>query len=78
MRAELKGIIEGMKLAWDKGIRKLRIQSDSKVAVDLFCSAESSFRTHDALPVQFTELCSREWQILFITFTAKQTLQRIF
>ncbi|CAN1152297.1 hypothetical protein LINPERPRIM_LOCUS28851 [Linum perenne] len=54
MRAELKGIIEGMKLAWDKGIRKLRIQSDSKVAVDLLCSVESSCNTHDALPVQFT------------------------
>ncbi|CAN1744334.1 Putative ribonuclease H protein At1g65750, partial [Linum perenne] len=30
MRAELRGIVEGTKLAWNKGIRNLRIQSDSK------------------------------------------------
>ncbi|CAN1152298.1 Putative ribonuclease H protein At1g65750 [Linum perenne] len=46
MRAELKGIIEGMKLAWDKGIRKLRIQSDSKVAVDLLCSGMADLIHH--------------------------------
>ncbi|CAN1331261.1 hypothetical protein LINPERPRIM_LOCUS35256 [Linum perenne] len=35
MRVELRGIVEGMKLAWNKGIKKLRIQSDSKAAVEM-------------------------------------------
>ncbi|CAN1130924.1 Putative ribonuclease H protein At1g65750 [Linum perenne] len=35
MRAELRGIIEGMSLAWDKGVRKLCIQTDSKAAVSI-------------------------------------------
>ncbi|CAN1247531.1 Putative ribonuclease H protein At1g65750 [Linum perenne] len=63
MRAELKGTIEGMKLAWDKGMRKLRVQSDSKVVVDMISSAAAGYNTHAALLLQFTELCSREWQV---------------
>ncbi|CAN1347206.1 hypothetical protein LINPERPRIM_LOCUS41016 [Linum perenne] len=35
MRAELQGIIEGMRLTWDKDIRKLCIQTDSKAAISL-------------------------------------------
>ncbi|CAN1254849.1 hypothetical protein LINPERPRIM_LOCUS8787 [Linum perenne] len=34
-RAELRGIIDDMRLAWDKGIRKLCIQTDSKAAISL-------------------------------------------
>ncbi|CAN1120182.1 Putative ribonuclease H protein At1g65750 [Linum perenne] len=33
MRDELCDVIEGMRLAWDKGVRKLSIQIDSKVAI---------------------------------------------
>ncbi|CAN1295022.1 Putative ribonuclease H protein At1g65750 [Linum perenne] len=42
MRAELRGIIEGMKLAWDKGIRKLSIQSDSRAAVQMLSNRNIS------------------------------------
>ncbi|CAN1148459.1 hypothetical protein LINPERPRIM_LOCUS38102 [Linum perenne] len=35
MRAELRGIVEGMKLAWEKGIHKLLIHTDSLAAVEM-------------------------------------------
>ncbi|CAN1807942.1 hypothetical protein LINPERHAP1_LOCUS25237 [Linum perenne] len=35
MRAELRGIVEGTELAWDKDIGKVRIQSDYNAAVEL-------------------------------------------
>ncbi|CAN1770091.1 hypothetical protein LINPERHAP1_LOCUS11499 [Linum perenne] len=44
MRVEFRGIIEGMRLAWDKGIRKLAIQTDSTTVVALI--ADSTFRRH--------------------------------
>ncbi|CAN1319546.1 Putative ribonuclease H protein At1g65750 [Linum perenne] len=35
MRAKLRGIVEGMKLSWKRGIQKLSIQTDSKAAVEM-------------------------------------------
>ncbi|CAN1255864.1 hypothetical protein LINPERPRIM_LOCUS9115, partial [Linum perenne] len=56
MRAELRGIIERMKLVWDKGIRKLLIQTDSKVAADMLSGVESRNNQHANLIEQASEL----------------------
>ncbi|CAN1254624.1 Putative ribonuclease H protein At1g65750 [Linum perenne] len=61
MRAELRGIVEGMKLAWDLGIRKLMIQTDSKAAADMLSVPGNSTSRHASLLQQFSELLSREW-----------------
>ncbi|CAN1162580.1 Putative ribonuclease H protein At1g65750 [Linum perenne] len=58
MRAELRSIVEGMKLAWDKSIRRLLIETDSKAAVDMLSSLESSNNQHVILLEQFSELSS--------------------
>ncbi|CAN1725502.1 Putative ribonuclease H protein At1g65750, partial [Linum perenne] len=63
MRAELRGIVVGMKLAWDKRIRKLRIQIDSKAAADMLLEPGSRNNKHANLLHQFSELISREWSI---------------
>ncbi|CAN1346572.1 Putative ribonuclease H protein At1g65750, partial [Linum perenne] len=63
MRVELRGIVEGTQLAWDKGIRKLRIQSDSRVAVELLSNPSEGNNQHANLIQQFHELSSRDWQI---------------
>ncbi|CAN1170101.1 hypothetical protein LINPERHAP2_LOCUS28790 [Linum perenne] len=49
MRADLRGIVEGMQLVWNKGTRKLRVQSDSKAAMDMFSISKSGCSTHAAL-----------------------------
>ncbi|CAN1777365.1 Putative ribonuclease H protein At1g65750 [Linum perenne] len=63
MREELRGVIEGMKMAWNKGIRILRIQTDSKAAVDLLSDSHNRNTQHASLIEQFSELSAREWQV---------------
>ncbi|CAN1148460.1 hypothetical protein LINPERPRIM_LOCUS38102 [Linum perenne] len=43
MRAELRGIVEGMKLAWEKGIHKLLIHTDSLAAVEMLFNFDDYF-----------------------------------
>ncbi|CAN1346189.1 hypothetical protein LINPERPRIM_LOCUS40677 [Linum perenne] len=33
VRAEMRGIVEGLGIAWDKGLRRLCIQSDSACCI---------------------------------------------
>ncbi|CAN1823818.1 hypothetical protein LINPERHAP1_LOCUS30518 [Linum perenne] len=60
MRAELRGIVEGMKLAWNTGIRKLCIQSYSKAAVKMLSNLGSTNNQHVILIEPFSELSSRD------------------
>ncbi|CAN1219920.1 Putative ribonuclease H protein At1g65750 [Linum perenne] len=46
MRAELQGIVEGMRLAWDKGVRKLNIQTDSRAAVAILQNESETTHRH--------------------------------
>ncbi|CAN1134499.1 Putative ribonuclease H protein At1g65750 [Linum perenne] len=63
MRSELRAIVEGMKLAWSKGIRRLRIQTDSKAAVAMLSSPNNANNQHASIIEQFSELSSRAWQV---------------
>ncbi|CAN1856051.1 Putative ribonuclease H protein At1g65750 [Linum perenne] len=63
MRVELRGIAEGTKLAWDRGIRKLRIESDSKAAVEMLSSPSSSSNQHANIIEQFVDMSSQDWKI---------------
>ncbi|CAN1192031.1 Putative ribonuclease H protein At1g65750, partial [Linum perenne] len=64
MRAELRGIIEGMKIAWDKGIRRLCIQTDSQAAVLLLTSNDGRLYRHMSLVEQFLDWRNRDWEVL--------------
>ncbi|CAN1835860.1 Putative ribonuclease H protein At1g65750 [Linum perenne] len=77
MRAELRGIIEGMRLAWSMGIRKLRIQTDSKAAVEMLSKFNTQNNQHASLIEQFVSSLLMIGSCPFITFTAKLTLLRI-
>ncbi|CAN1291028.1 Putative ribonuclease H protein At1g65750, partial [Linum perenne] len=46
MRSELRAIVEGMELAWNKGIRKLRVQTDSKAAVAMLSKPNNVNNQH--------------------------------
>ncbi|CAN1175637.1 Putative ribonuclease H protein At1g65750 [Linum perenne] len=63
MRAELRGIIEGIILAWEKGIRKLCIQTDSRAAVNILSCVENRLNRHTSLVQQFQELKLRDWVV---------------
>ncbi|CAN1837535.1 Putative ribonuclease H protein At1g65750 [Linum perenne] len=62
-RAEIKAIVEGLKIAWHIGIRKIAIQSDSKAAVTILQNSEVSTSPHRALIAEFHELRSRDWVV---------------
>ncbi|CAN1256136.1 Putative ribonuclease H protein At1g65750 [Linum perenne] len=62
-RAEIRGIVEGMRLAWNKGVRKLAIQTDSKCAVQLLQKIGNNDHQHAALIIAYEELTRREWDV---------------
>ncbi|CAN1314140.1 Putative ribonuclease H protein At1g65750 [Linum perenne] len=64
-RAEIRAIVEGTKLAWSLGIRKLNIQSDSSTAISLLSTDEDVNHNHASLVFEFKELRSRQWDITF-------------
>ncbi|CAN0864164.1 Putative ribonuclease H protein At1g65750 [Linum grandiflorum] len=45
-RAEMRGIVEGLKLAWSLGIRRIRVQSDSAAAITILSNGSSLDHQH--------------------------------
>ncbi|CAN1128747.1 Putative ribonuclease H protein At1g65750 [Linum perenne] len=64
-RAKMCAIVQGMKLAWDMGVRKLLIQSDSRVAVDIL-QREDTNHQHSILASGIQALKSRSWNVSII------------
>ncbi|CAN1140362.1 Putative ribonuclease H protein At1g65750 [Linum perenne] len=63
MRAELRATYEGMRLTLDKGVSKLRIQTDSKVAISLLSDPSRQNNQHEGLILQFHRLCQLNWEV---------------
>ncbi|CAN1800039.1 Putative ribonuclease H protein At1g65750 [Linum perenne] len=68
-KGELRAIIEGMKMAWDLGVARLHVQTDSSTAVSALLSTAEPTHQHFLLLLEYQELISRPWQIkLFHVF----------
>ncbi|CAN1120226.1 hypothetical protein LINPERHAP2_LOCUS89 [Linum perenne] len=63
MRAELRAIVEGMRLAWDKEVSKLGIQTDSKAAISLPSDPTTQNNQHEGLILQFHRICQLNWEV---------------
>ncbi|CAN1189368.1 Putative ribonuclease H protein At1g65750, partial [Linum perenne] len=61
-RAELSAIIQGLKLAWAIGIKRIIVQSDSQTAVSIL-QREATYNQHATLISDFIELKARSWEI---------------
>ncbi|CAN1846519.1 Putative ribonuclease H protein At1g65750 [Linum perenne] len=61
-RAELSAIVQGLKLAWAIGLRKIVVQSDPRTAISILHSAYINHQ-HAILVGDFQELKSRNWDI---------------
>ncbi|CAN0914561.1 hypothetical protein LINGRAHAP2_LOCUS28648 [Linum grandiflorum] len=59
-RAEMRAIDDGLKLAWSLGIRRIRVQSDSRAVIAIFAKDSELDHEHATLVLQFKELCSRQ------------------
>ncbi|CAN1779457.1 Putative ribonuclease H protein At1g65750 [Linum perenne] len=62
-RAELRGMIFGLQMAWDRGHRRVVAQLDSAVAVALLEADGEITHQHAAEIYQFRELQKRDWCI---------------
>ncbi|CAL1367079.1 unnamed protein product [Linum trigynum] len=64
-RAELEGMVHGLKMAWDEGFRRVVLQTDSQAAIRLIEGAEE--RTPHFLAVQSARrLLDRDWQVRLV------------
>ncbi|CAN1130915.1 Putative ribonuclease H protein At1g65750 [Linum perenne] len=64
-RAELSAIVQGLKLAWSIGIRRLIIQSDSRTAISILHNGATNHQ-HAADDTRFDELIARSWDISIV------------
>ncbi|CAN1148502.1 Putative ribonuclease H protein At1g65750 [Linum perenne] len=62
-RAEIRGAISGLELAWDYGFRHVELQLDSKAAIAILLSPEEPQHQHMAEVLYFRELCGRDWRV---------------
>ncbi|CAN0872549.1 Putative ribonuclease H protein At1g65750 [Linum grandiflorum] len=59
----MQAIVDGLKLAWYLGIRRIRVQSDSRAVIAIFSKDSELDHQHAALVLQFKELRSRQWEV---------------
>ncbi|CAN1788863.1 Putative ribonuclease H protein At1g65750 [Linum perenne] len=62
-RAELRGAVSGLQLAWEQGYRKIQLQLDSQCAVQLLQREGLEDHAHAATIMTATELLRRNWEV---------------
>ncbi|CAN0897275.1 Putative ribonuclease H protein At1g65750 [Linum grandiflorum] len=62
-RAEIRGIVEGLRLAWSLGIQRIRVQSDSAAAIAILSNSASLDHQHAILVMQYQEFGKRQWEV---------------
>ncbi|KAF7816000.1 hypothetical protein G2W53_029969 [Senna tora] len=61
--AELRGILDGLELLWNKGFRKVVIECDSKVALELVENGTTENHPCSGLVHQIRSLVDRNWDV---------------
>ncbi|CAN1860132.1 Putative ribonuclease H protein At1g65750 [Linum perenne] len=62
-RAEIRGIIEGMKLAWSHGLRKIEVQTDSLCAIQILQMTANDDHQHAGLVCIFKDMIQWDWEV---------------
>ncbi|CAI0458485.1 unnamed protein product [Linum tenue] len=62
-RAELRGAVEGLQLAWNLGYRRIRLEVDSQCAIQLLRSQDNPDHQHAAIIHRFQEMLQRDWEV---------------
>lgn len=63
LNAELWGILIGLQVAWNHGLRKVWLESDSLTAINLIKHGCTSSHMYYDLVLSIRELCNRSWQV---------------
>ncbi|CAN1170479.1 Putative ribonuclease H protein At1g65750 [Linum perenne] len=64
-RAELRGAITGLEHAWEAGHRRVAVQMDSRVALDLLWATGVQTHQHAGEILALRSLISRDWEVSF-------------
>ncbi|CAL1393582.1 unnamed protein product [Linum trigynum] len=62
-RAELRGVVEGLQLAWNLEHHRIRVDLDSQCAVQLLSSPDASDHQHATIIHRFSELLRLDWEV---------------
>ncbi|CAN0892083.1 Putative ribonuclease H protein At1g65750, partial [Linum grandiflorum] len=65
-RAELRGAIHGMKMAWRRGVRQLEVNINSMCVVEILNGGNGQRHQYKRLVAQFQRLRARDWDIRII------------
>ncbi|CAN1743083.1 hypothetical protein LINPERHAP1_LOCUS1680 [Linum perenne] len=72
MKAELRGAMEGLRLAWENNFRKVDVRVDSEAVISLITGKDNPMHQHE-----FQEWMKREWEVKLIHVFRKQITRRI-
>ncbi|CAN1142459.1 Putative ribonuclease H protein At1g65750 [Linum perenne] len=62
-RAEIRGIVDGLEIAWQAGFRHVAVQTDSKCALQILTNSTDTDHQHAAAILKFQELTKRDWTL---------------
>ncbi|CAN1149690.1 Putative ribonuclease H protein At1g65750, partial [Linum perenne] len=63
MRAELQGIIVGLRIAWDNGFRRVAARTDSQAILTLIREDRNVSHQHAVDIANLRELLERDWEV---------------
>ncbi|CAI0404027.1 unnamed protein product [Linum tenue] len=64
-RAELRGAVEGLQLAWDLGYRRVRVELDSRCGIHLISSNANPDHHHVSIIDRLQALARCDWEVVF-------------
>ncbi|CAN1848688.1 Putative ribonuclease H protein At1g65750, partial [Linum perenne] len=64
-RAEIRGILAGLNMAWEAGFRRVAVQSDSQVAISLILDDDVPTHHHAGEVILIRSLLQRDWSVRF-------------
>ncbi|CAN0881249.1 Putative ribonuclease H protein At1g65750 [Linum grandiflorum] len=62
-RAELRAVVTGLQIAWERGYRRVRVQLDSRAAFQLLLGDGELTHQHSSEVASFREMLDRDWLI---------------
>ncbi|CAI0410339.1 unnamed protein product [Linum tenue] len=62
-RAELRGALEGLRIAWRRGFKKIQLNLDSSTAINIIKNWADNDHNHGLIAQQIGELLSRRWEV---------------
>ncbi|KAF7802698.1 ribonuclease H [Senna tora] len=74
LSAELWGIYHGLKLAWDLGFRRIELENESRLAIDLCKSTSRSSQSSYPAVKGIKELINKSWVVKFFHISRSRNI----